>query len=363
MSLARYWLSVVGASAMAFCLMRTMDTRAMPADREADAADAPTPLDETALGVVLRANCNEVPANGEEFMRVLRQVGDFAQLPVPFSAVAMSSGLTNPRVVIAPTLRSHANAAKPADEADDDPKVVPPAPVVPPAVAPFAAMVGRIAKANQQPHALSTTALDRPNLEGRLFFAANMDHSFRNAVYVKAIEFISWNSRKKRFDFGVIEYASASGGPEIKFLDGIRCFSCHKNKGPILGSGPWSNTTHNDVVRAAAISSLQRMTRPQRPGMPNKKDPIALARFENTFDGVSLAIGEPEDVDAAVRLGSNLVRDRAIYRAMLKSADGRQAFYYLLSAARRPATTRPGLSAGEAAAGPGVQHQLREFRQ
>ena len=76
-----------------------------PTSTRANAPDAPvakaSPYDDTALGVVLRANANQVPKNGEDFMRVLQKVGDIGQLPVPFSAVAMTSGLTSPRVIIA----------------------------------------------------------------------------------------------------------------------------------------------------------------------------------------------------------------------------------------------------------------------
>ena len=52
---------------------------------------------------------------------------------------------------------------------------------------------------------------------------------------MKTIEIISWNSRKKRFDFGMVECNTTT--PELQMLDGVRCFSCHKNKGPILGQG------------------------------------------------------------------------------------------------------------------------------
>ena len=56
----------------------------------------------TAIGAVLEANGNEVPKSGEQMMRVLAKFGEVAQLPVTYSAVALHSGLTNPRVVVVP---------------------------------------------------------------------------------------------------------------------------------------------------------------------------------------------------------------------------------------------------------------------
>ena len=44
------------------------------------------------IGVVLEANGNEVPKSGEQMMKVLDKLGDFAQLPVTFSAVDLQSG-------------------------------------------------------------------------------------------------------------------------------------------------------------------------------------------------------------------------------------------------------------------------------
>src|SRR5690349_1375880 len=58
--------------------------------------------DQTAMGAVIKANYGRVPRNGTELVRALKKVGDFAQLPVTFSAVNLSSGLATPRVVIGP---------------------------------------------------------------------------------------------------------------------------------------------------------------------------------------------------------------------------------------------------------------------
>src|SRR5436190_23095010 len=76
--------------------------RVVAAEPEAPGAAKSTPYDHTAIGLVLKANYGRAPRNGSELMRVLKKVGDFAQLPVPFSAVNLASSLTTPRVIIAP---------------------------------------------------------------------------------------------------------------------------------------------------------------------------------------------------------------------------------------------------------------------
>jgi hypothetical protein len=313
----RLALGAISALAVAVSLTPMPRSRATEQEPEPETTTTQSPFDATALGAVLRANGNEIPKSGEDLVRVLHQVGDFAQLPVPFSAVAMTSGLTHPRVILAPRIKgdAHPDNSGPMD---------------PPNAAPTHPSHSGKATTTPTIRPLSTTALNQPNIEGRLFFAANMERTTASDIRVKTVEFISWNSRKKRFDFGVIDYTTTE--PEIKFLDGVRCFSCHKNKGPILGSGPWSNTTNNDVVRDAAKLALKLPKRSKPTASEDDTDPTALLKAQTTFDGMSLIVAEPEAVDAAVRLGSDLVRDRAIYRAMLKSADGRKAFGFLLSA-------------------------------
>jgi hypothetical protein len=288
----------------------------------------------TAIGVVLRANCNEVPRNGEELVRVLEHLGEFAQLPIPFSAVALDSGLLTPRVIIAP-VPARAPAKPNPSVTDFDmgglggfglPIGNPVQPKQPRGPAVFQTGTSPI----------SVLGADQPNLEGRLFLAANMEKNGKD-IHVKTVEFISWNSRKKRFDFGVIDYRS--GQPEIAFLDGVRCFSCHKNRGPIMGNGPWSNTMHNDVVNAAATQLLMNQGLFQRPNQQAKGQFVnhrLVAKQMNRFDGMALLFSQPDAVDAAVRQGSDLVRDRAVYKAMLKTADGRKAFNYLLLAIADP---------------------------
>jgi hypothetical protein len=216
------------------------------------------PLDGTAIGAVIRANGGKVPATGAELRRALDALGDFAQLPVPFSAVALDSGLTWPRVVM-----------------------------------------------TQLPKSLADAPADRPNLVARLFLAANtVTDSETGKLRVNSVEFISWNTRRLQFDFGVIE--GMGGTPHLKILDGSRCFSCHKNRGPILGVSPWSNTAHDSTVSAAMQKSL--------------------VFTDKDMDGLNLFSPRATDVDTAVRLAGGMLRDREIFRALTRTGVGREVF-------------------------------------
>ena len=62
-------------------------------------------------------------------------------------------------------------------------------------------------------------------------------------------------SRKQRFDFGFIECDDVE--PQIRLVDGVKCFSCHKNKGPILGAAPWTNTTDLPLLRAIVVDRFK----------------------------------------------------------------------------------------------------------
>ncbi len=291
----------------------------------------------TAIGAVLEANGNEVPKNGEQMMKVLAEFGEFAQLPVTFSAVALHSGLANPRVVITQRPSQNQPAApgapakpglKPADPDDA------PGGINLPAV-----LAGAFASAPTLA-TLSAGKLTRPNLEGRLFLAANMEMKGRE-LKVKTFEFISWNSRKQRFDFGFIECDEVE--PQIRVVDGVKCFSCHKNHGPILGLGPWSNTPHNDVLRNAVATAhtvnLPRLCLPNTIGQPKRLDTgfdLVVPQLKPTYDGMSILIPQGPAVDAAVRQGAELARDREVYRAMARTADGRKGLAILMGAIAAP---------------------------
>jgi hypothetical protein len=363
-------LALAGAAVLGFPAVRSVVADEVAV---APAARAVGTYDHTAFGAVIRANGNRVPASGAELITALKKLGDVAQLPVPFSAVNSSSGLATPRVVIA--MRPGGRSADLGAAADGDEKALP----VPgrPAKPVFNALpnLGGIggfggvriggsgfgAASREVPvPPISASQATEPSLEGRLFLAANMEKTAAGGFRAKSIEIISWNSRKKRFDFGVIECGGPT--PELQILDGVRCFTCHKNKGPILGQGPWSNSTHNDVVRASALKALDvpgLNGKPVLPGDPNgaPKFSAALAATEpaggwssglrnnpllaelkeaTTFDGISLVVPEPEACDAAVHQGAELARDRDVYRAMTRTADGRRALSVLFAAVAAP---------------------------
>jgi hypothetical protein len=250
------------------------------------------PLEGSAIGAVIRANGGRVPATGAELRHALDQLGDFAQLPVTFSAVALDSGLARPRVVMTPHPRSLADA--------------------PP---------------------------DRPNLVGRLFLAANtVTDELTNKPRVKSVEFISWNGRRTQFDFGVIE--GMGGSPELKILDGTGCFSCHKTRGPILGVAPWSNTAHDATVQKAMGERLGIDIPRAKPAGPK-----AGAKWPDDVDGLSLFRPRAAEVDTAVRLAGGMLRDREVFRALNRTPAGRQVFTRMLVALAKPGT----LAAADAA--------------
>ena len=284
-------LAVLTAFALAGVAVLVPAAPALPAERavpvaEPDTSDTPQSIYAgTAIGVVLEANGNEVPKNGEQMMRALASLGDFVQLPVTFSAVALHTGLNNPRVVITPRVsmsnlpnqivpvRPPAKAGAKPDPDDGNIAIMP------------AVGLGGLAEGPAQ-LPISVSKLTKPNLEGRLFIAANMEKK-GDELKVKTFEFISWNSRKQKFDFGFIECDDVE--PQIRLVDGVKCFSCHKNRGPILGQGPWSNTTHNDMVRAALQSAA-----PLEPPAPKGAICLPNGRMPLLFDG---NLGQPRRLD------------------------------------------------------------------
>src|SRR6478672_11394361 len=63
-----------------------------------------SPLSGTAIAAVIEANGGKPPASGEELWKTLIKLGKFAQLPIPFSAARLDSGLSNPRIIITPLI-------------------------------------------------------------------------------------------------------------------------------------------------------------------------------------------------------------------------------------------------------------------
>lgn len=261
----------------------------------ARAADPPpTPaladpaLDGSTIAALLDASDGKVPATGKELWAALSKLGTFAQLPVVFSAVRLDSGIGNPRVVIAPVTD--------APLSDADPTA--------------------------------------PNLNGRLFLAANMDRGAAGTdPRVTSVEFISWNTALRRFDFGVIEGMGDDDGSKLRVVDGGRCFSCHKNRGPILGVGPWTNTTHHTKLRVLVADRLKLVDAvPAGAAGVGKRDRI---------DGMALVSPQAQAVDSAVRAGASLRPGRDMFRMMNGYAGGRKAFVVLLGAVVQPGPLDP----------------------
>ncbi len=249
-----------------------------------------SPYAHTAIGAVIEANGGRIPATGTELERALRKLGDFAQLSIPFSSVALDSGLTHPRVVITQRPAS-APGLKEDPETPNHSKTSSPA---------------------ARSSLLGTALANQRNLEGRLYLAANMHAGpHGNDPWVKTVEFISWNSRYLKFDFGMIEGLGET--PAVKFVDGIRCVTCHKNKGPILGNNPWSNTTHDRAILSATTHHFER-------------DP------QSSFDGMKLMAPRASVVDAGVRAGADLLQNRKIFRALIRAPGGREAVLQMLGA-------------------------------
>jgi hypothetical protein len=275
----------------------------------------------SAVAELVRANRGRLPANGEELAAAVAALAartrpdpfffpakgnprpaaphGFAQLPVVFSAVALDSGLTRPRLVLAAQL-----GADPPPSADQMTRPPP----------------GGWGGGGFGGPLLNPVGATTPNLDGRLFLAANFTSEYGTDPRVKSVEFISWNTRRLKFDFGLIDYEH--GKPELRLVDGIRCFTCHKNRGPILGADPWSNTAHNPTIRATADKHLWERT--------------ATTRLDGVYDGLPLLSTQAREVDGAVRRGADLACDREMFRLMTRSEDGRKGLALLFAAVARP---------------------------
>jgi len=275
----------------------------------------------TAIGAVIDANKGRVPASGVELVAALKKLGDFLQLAIPFSAVDPHSGLAHPRVVLAmrpsthpaplPTISNFTTGFSGGGWGGSRPRPAP-KPVTPTVVA--------------APSHLGQADTNRPQLEGRLFLAANMEMKSPGRPVVKTVEFISWNTQTQKFDFGVME-GLGGGTPALKLLDGKRCFSCHKNRGPILGEAPWSNSVHNPAVRDAAQALLK---------FPRRLDPLGRedpnAPVLDHMDGMKLLESHAVEIDAAIRQCGERMRDRAAIERLVRSENGRHVFAQMLAA-------------------------------
>jgi hypothetical protein len=239
-------------------------------------AKLPDPaLEGSTVVAVLDANGGKVPASGQELWQALSRLGKFAQLPVVFSAVRLDSGIGNPRVVITPMVTG-----------------------------------------------LSDASATAPSLNGRLYLAANMEKDPKGGdPRVTSVEFISWNALRRKFDFGVIEDVG-TGEPRMQVLDGGKCFSCHKNKGPILGAAPWTNSANHTGLRALTAGRFK-LSLPGEPVGAGQRDRI---------DGMALVAPQAQAVDDVVRLGAMLRLQRDTFRLMNRYDGGRKGFVAMLVA-------------------------------
>jgi len=251
-----------------------------PADEPKGMLKTDPALAGSTITALLDATGGKPPATGEELWKALTKVGEFAQLPIVFSAVRLDSGLDAPRVVIAPVVKG-----------------------------------------------LSEAGVTEPSLNGRLFLAANMTKRRFDDPWVVSVEFISWNTLRRKFDFGVIENMGTDE-PRLRVVDGGRCFACHKNKGPILGNAPWSTSVHRNELRTLVADRLQLVedpvTNPPKPGQRDRIDGMALTTPQGTI------------VDPVVRLGALLAFQRDTFRLMTRSTGGRKALEAMLVAAVQP---------------------------
>jgi hypothetical protein len=262
----------------------------MAGDAPAGEVQAPPKTDPALAGstitALLDANGGKPPASGKELWSALSKLSKFAQLPVVFSAVRTESGLSNPRVVISPMVDG-----------------------------------------------LSEAGATEPSLNGRLFLAANMEKG-KNGTdpFVSSVEFISWNTLRRKFDFGVIENVGTDD-PQLKVVEGGKCFACHKNRGPILSAAPWANTAHRSEVRALMVERLKLdEVVPLVGGGAAKRDRI---------DGMALGVAQTEIVDGVVRLGAMIRLQRDTFRLMTRYTSGRKALEAMLVALVQPGALDP----------------------
>jgi hypothetical protein len=279
----------------------------------------------------------KVPSTGEELTTALASVGQPAQLPVSFSAVALDSGLANPRVVLAPGVGTKSRSGRSSLEGGLSGGWSP-------ATAEGPARISSISQAE----------VSTPDFTGRLFFAVNTEHVESETTRARSIEFISWNSQRKRFDFGLIHNLGSAGAAQLEVVDGVKCFSCHKTHGPILGGGPWSNTTHNSLLRTAASEVFNLpgppadLAAPFRARLPMGIDVESPSGAR--FDGIDLLSAQALQVDAHVRLGAERLRNREAFRLMTRYPGGPKLLALLFGGLVTPA---PPAKTGELPVKPG----------
>jgi hypothetical protein len=120
--------------------------------------------------------------------------------------------------------------------------------------------------------------------------------------------------------------------PKLRVVEGGRCFSCHKNKGPILSAGPWTNATHLPLLRSFVADRLKLVDTIQAGLAAGKRDRI---------DGMALVSPQADVVDGVVRLGAMLRLQRDTFRLITHYDGGRKALVAMLVAITQPGPLDP----------------------
>lgn len=169
----------------------------------------------SAISDLVKVNGNKLPSSFSDLVSLLDRHGSarggVERVVVPFSQAPGSSGLGRPRVLI---------------------KVA-------------SAPNGNFPDRDNKKHL---------NLNNRFFAAltSSPDGS-------QTLEFISWNKRKKAFDFGVIENFNNPSKRKV-ISDPAKtqqCLTCHKTGGPIFPVAPWSTTA--DGHGATQMAMIERL--------------------------------------------------------------------------------------------------------
>jgi hypothetical protein len=96
------------------------------------------------------------------------------------------------------------------------------------------------------------TAPDGSPERGRLFIGVPGEDT--------DVEFISWNTERLAFDFGMIE--TREGERRVSFANEPTCFACHRTRSPIFPEASWDNTVLNRSALAAFIGHQAELDRP-----------------------------------------------------------------------------------------------------
>ncbi len=127
------------------------------------------------------------------------------------------------------------------------------------------------------------TAPESSEQKGRIFIAIS---ELEN--HARKIEFISWNTIRGAFDFGIIEEKNQQR--RVVFANEATCFACHRTRSPIFPDASWDNTVINRAVMAAFIKAQDQLDTPQFSQLNQKldifiqKDTQARVEFPPLFD-------------------------------------------------------------------------------